>query len=530
MKKRSIIGIFATVITVMLVVCSSGAAAQSTPDLPEPEAPVEVNRTYEKIDPSPAVEAPSYDLNLKIDTENDRITEEVRIDIQNNTDVPVDSVYLRFYPMGYFGYLCEKEPDAAEANKDKKAEITGIRFDGTDEELSAEYFMDDTSVKVNLAETAMQPGEKRTLVIEAWTDIPDAPQRFGMIRHEQRKLYLLSFFYPYVECSSEGMWQVDPPLYLGGEGENRNPDLKTFHVEMEVPENFTVACAGTAVRENGIVSFDLENIRDLAIAVSDFMDADTFETQGVTIRSYYLTAGNSKAYREIAKQVVKDGFEYFTDLLGNYPRAEYTLIQGVDGMEHSGLAFVEGQTFLNDQDEIANKLQRNIAHEIGHSWFYDSVGNNEYREGWIDEGICTYIVSDELLYNDIESYKTETKYGSDGSLESYTSARDWAHSNDEKYDLEGLDHLYLNEPWDVFPDNISQTEKEYGVAPIFLRHVKEIMGQEVFYGFLREVYETYTLKIVHSEDILKILRKYNDSEEINELIDFYFDSAISSSR
>ena len=530
MKKRSIIGIFATVITVMLVVCSSGTADQLTFDPPEPEAPVEVNRTYEKIDPSPAVEAPSYDLNLKIDTENDRITEAVRIDIQNNTDVPVDSVYLRYYPMGYFGYLCEKEPDAAEANKDKKAEITGIRFDGTDEELSAEYFMDDTSVKVNLAETAMQPGEKRTLVIEAWTDIPDAAQRFGMIRHEQGKLYLLSFFYPYVECSSEGMWQVDPPLYLGGEGENRNPDLKTFHVEMEVPENFTVACAGTAVRENGIVSFDLENIRDLAIGVSDFMDVDTFETQGVTIRSYYLTAGNSEAYREIARQVIKDGFEFFTNLLGNYPRAEYTLIQGVDGMEHSGLAFVEGQTFLNDQDEIANKLQRNIAHEIGHSWFYDSVGNNEYREGWIDEGICTYIASDELLYNDIESYKTETKYGSDGSLESYTSARDWAHSNDEKYDLEGLDHLYLNEPWDVFPDNISQTEKEYGVAPIFLRHAKEIMGKETFYGFLREVYETYTLKIVHSEDILKILRKYNDSEEINELIDFYFDFATSSSR
>ena len=54
------------------------------------------------------------------------------------------------------------------------------------------------------------------------------------------------------------------------------------------------------------------------------------------------------------------------------------------------------------------------------------------------------------------------------------------------------------------------------------------IGQEAFYGFLREVYETYTMKIVHTEDILKILRKHNDSEEMNELIGFYF--AISSSR
>ena len=29
-----------------------------------------------------------------------------------------------------------------------------------------------------------------------------------------------------------------------------------------------------------------------------------------------------------------------------------------------------------------NGLQRNIAHELGHSWFYDSVRNNEFREGW----------------------------------------------------------------------------------------------------------------------------------------------------
>ena len=169
-----------------------------------------------------------------------------------------------------------------------------------------------------------------------------------------------------------------------------------------------------------------------------------------------------------------------------------------------------------------NKLQRNVAHEIGHSWFYDAVGNNEYREGWIDEGICTYIVSDELLYNDIESYKTETKYGSDGSLDDYIEARDWAHSNDVKFDLEGLDHLYLNEPWDVYPNNLSQSAKEYNVTPIFLRHAKEIMGEEAFYGFLHEVYEAHTMRIAHTGDILKILRKYNDSDEMNKLIGFYF--------
>jgi hypothetical protein len=95
--------------------------------------------------------------------------------------------------MGYFDYLCEKHPDVAEANKDKKAEITGIRFDGTDEELSAEYFIDDTSVKVNLADAAMQPGEARTLIV------PDVDKFPG-----------------HIACSSLSRSEIVVPVYFDG--------------------------------------------------------------------------------------------------------------------------------------------------------------------------------------------------------------------------------------------------------------------------------------------------------------------------
>ena len=75
-----------------------------------------MKRTYEKVDPSPAVVADSYDLRLKLDTENDRLTEKVSMDIQNNTDSLADTVYLRYNPMGYFDYLREANPEAAGAN------------------------------------------------------------------------------------------------------------------------------------------------------------------------------------------------------------------------------------------------------------------------------------------------------------------------------------------------------------------------------------------------------------------------------
>lgn len=518
MRNKCVAGLFTIAVVMMISGCGAG-------NFPEPVPPVDVNRTYEKVDPSPAAAADFYDLRLKLDTENDRLTEKVSIDIRNHTDSLVDTVYLRFNPLGYFDYLCEAKPEASDANKDKKAEITSIKFENEDEELAAEYLLDDTSVKIDLADDAMEPGEKRTLIVDAWTDIPDDEDRFGMLRRDKGKMYALALCFPYVDCSIDGMWQIDPPLYLGGGGENRNPDLRDYHVEIDVPEQFEVACAGAPVRKDGTVSVDLDNIRDFALVVSDFMDVDTFETQGVTIRNYYLKAGDAQAYREISKQIIIDSFEFYSNLLGDYQRKEYSMAQYVDGMEYSGFAVVDGRNLLNGGPDDGNKLMRNTAHEVGHSWFYDAVGNNEYNEGWIDEGIVSYLASKELVLKEIETYKTEKKHGSDWSLKDQTRAVKESDDRIEKNQLQTLDHCYLNTPWYEYPENSDPGNTEYLYTPIFLRHAKDIMGEEAFNSFLREVYQTYAMKIVHSGDILKVLRKYDNSSEMNKLIAFYFDES-----
>ncbi len=64
--------------------------------LPEAVPSVFVQRTYEKIEPSPAVTAVSYDLRLKIDTEQDRLTQTVSMNIKNETDGPVDEALERY--------------------------------------------------------------------------------------------------------------------------------------------------------------------------------------------------------------------------------------------------------------------------------------------------------------------------------------------------------------------------------------------------------------------------------------------------
>lgn len=91
MRIKCVTGLFAIAAVMMLSGFEAG-------NFPEPVPPVVVNRTYEKVAPSPAVVADFYDLSLTLDTENDRLIEKVSMDIQNNTDSLADTVYLRYNP------------------------------------------------------------------------------------------------------------------------------------------------------------------------------------------------------------------------------------------------------------------------------------------------------------------------------------------------------------------------------------------------------------------------------------------------
>ena len=61
-------------------------------------------------------------------------------------------------------------------------------------------------------------------------------------------------------------------------------------------------------------------------------------------------------------------------------------------------------------------------------------------------------------------------------------------------------------------------------GPLFLSQAEDIMGEKEFYRFVQDVYGTYGSKIAQSEDVLGIMKKHCDSEELNNLIGFYFDS------
>ena len=479
---------------------------------------------------SATVCALSYDIDLKLDTEKERMEQTVFMDIINKSDdEDFSSLYIRYYPNGYIGALMKENPEIKEENEGRSSAVTSVTWKGSDEQLKITYDQDDTLIKVDLESDPLKAGETRTLQVNAWTDLPVCDYRFGVYKRDEGSLFQLAFCYPYLEYYTDGGWCLDPPEYTF---ENRNPELADYHVTVEAPESFLVAGPGTVKREGTRTTVDAETLRDLAIYVSDFMDVDTFEVEGVKIENYYLKTTGEEAYRTLSKQFITDAITLLTELVGPYVRDSFVMVEGTSNMEYSGIADVSGADMFTEDLSAYSSVYKYAIHEITHQWFYYAVGNNENRESWIDEGITTFLTN-EIMYHDTESYHLLKEYYSEGaSPDEYISEQEMIEGIYES-DLAQLDHYDLvtqenNKDLITFMgmddefalDTPGKTE--YAYAPHFLYKVKQLLGEEVFSAFLKDVYTSYRLKIADTKGVLELLTKYNDSEEIRKLIEFYF--------
>ena len=472
----------------------------------------------------------SYDMDLKLDTEKERLEQTVFMDIANNSsNEDFSSLYIRYYPNGYIDAILKEMPETIEENEGRSSAITSVTWKGSEEQLKLTYDQDDTLIKVDLEDDPLKAGETRTLQVSAWTDMPVCDYRFGVYKMDEGSLFQLAFCFPYLEYYTSGDWCLDPPEYTF---ENRNPELADYHVTVEAPESFIVAGPGTVKRDGTRTTVDAEDIRDLAIYVSDIMGIDSFEVEGVKIENCYLKTTGEEVYRTLSKQFITDAFTLLTELVGPYARDNFVMVEGISNMEYSGIAEVNGLfAFTEDLSSYSSAYEHTI-HEIAHQWFYYAVGSNEKREPWIDEGFTTFLTK-EVMCNDTESYHLLKKYYSEGaSSDEFISERKMT---EELYDsdLALLDHYdlltqednknlitFLGMDDEFVLDTPGKTE--YAYAPHFLYKVKQLLGEEAFSAFLKDVYASYQLKITDTEGVLEILTKHSDSKEIRKLMEFYF--------
>lgn len=107
---------------------------------------------------------------------------------------------------------------------------------------------------------------------------------------------------------------------------------------------------------------------------------------GMEVTTWIMfTNKQAKLWKE-AIPYLNNAISFFSGLIGDYPYNSFTAVQSTlnagIGMEYPGITVIG---YMDD----AYTLDRVIAHEIGHSWFYSALGSNERRYPFMDEGMTS---------------------------------------------------------------------------------------------------------------------------------------------
>ena len=161
-------------------------------------------------------------------------------------------------------------------------------------------------------------------------------------------------------------------------------------VMIRTPDEVAKDAAAPAPAGTKTWRYHFANTRDVAFSasVAFIWDAARINLPGgktALAESVYPVESQGDGAWGRSTEYTKDSVEHFSQRWFTYPYpTAWSIAGGSSGMEYPGMAF----------DGIGDKGKELFwitAHEIGHTWFPMTVGSNERRDAWIDEGFNTFI-------------------------------------------------------------------------------------------------------------------------------------------
>jgi hypothetical protein len=326
-------------------------------------------------------------------------------------------------------------------------------------------------------------------------------------------------------------------------------DYGRYLVELTVPSNFVIGATGkqTSKRTNsdGTTTYTYEqgDIHDFAwTADPDYVEVRrTFSAaQDVSPAEYQEIAellGRSleevklsdveiillihpARARQVERhiQAAKLGLKYFGLWYGRYPYPTLTVVDpafgatGAGGMEYPTLITAGTSWLLGFWPFDKIRMPEMVTiHEFGHQFWYALVGNNEFEEAWLDEGINSYSTGKVM----------ETGYGKEASLIEFLGLKlseieviRLQNSPRAKFDI-------IRKPAWTYLDGYSFYS--YTKPEIVLRTLENHLGNRTMARVMRTFSERFRFKHPSSDDFYAVANEVSQQD-----LSWYFRSTIES--
>lgn len=282
--------------------------------------------------------------------------------------------------------------------------------------------------------TPLAPGEHTFITTPFHVKLPFNFSRGG----HDGETYQVTQWYPKPAVYDRQGWHPIPYLDQG----EFYSEFGSFDVYITVPANYVVAATGVLQNENEInwlksrknydwtplthkeklktgetrtivqsypnsdqntktLEYKLDRIHDFAwFADKRFIvNTDTCQLPSgriVNVITYYTPAEKPEWSASI--RYAKNALRHYSSLVGEYP---YPTVQVVQGPESFGGGMEYPTITVISPIRNARELDKTIAHEIGHNWFYGILASNERDHPWMDEGVNSYYEAkyDSLYYH-----------------------------------------------------------------------------------------------------------------------------------
>ena len=165
------------------------------------------------------------------------------------------------------------------------------------------------------------------------------------------------------------------------------------------------------------------------------------------------------------------------------------------GMEHAGAIFYNASGLLLDQSATQNQLLGRaslIAHETAHMWFGDLVTMKWFDDVWMKEVFANFMAA-KIVNPSFPAVNHELRF----LLSNYPAAYEvdrTAGANPIRQPLENLD-----EAGSLYGAII------YQKAPVVMRHLEAILGEDNFRDGLREYLKAFAFKNATWNNLIAIL-------------------------
>jgi hypothetical protein len=461
---------------------------------------------------APTPQGVDYRIEARLDESTDVLHGRARLRYTNNAGVALDTIYVQ-------QYLNAFRPNSAWARRELQFDnrrfqdlgpaehayerFTRITVNGTAARATYPFAPDSTVAAIPLP-APLAPGATAELVMDWDARLSTLPRRQG----RQGRQYDFAQWYPRVAVVENGRWSY---MTLLPQGEFWG-EFARYDVTLDVAADQVIGATGVAVEGHpGYTVSDYE---------MEYYPATAAEPLGLLGEA----AAGRKQVRWVADDVIHFGWSTSPDYrhevvtrlemrddgeMRGLPtihvlhRGDTAWIGTVAQRTHRALTWTQGMFGPYPWPQLTNvhRLESGgtefpmlimngsaseglIVHEVVHQYLHGILANNEWREGWLDEGFTSFMTN--------------------WYWEEHGQPDVWHRTMDNLATFERAGRAQpIDIPSPEYRDFGTFQAMTYTKAAVVFRMLREMVGEDVFRQILRTFYDRHKLAHVTRADFVR---------------------------